>query len=64
MRGTVAKRIRKVVFDAMTEQYRRVGSVVPRSQYEIVNRGRQIVCTGFRKIYRQAKRTFKEGKRA
>lgn len=59
MNGKKARAIRRQVFMAMTDVYRSGGADVPLSQYVVTNKGRTIECSGYRKLYRQAKRQFR-----
>ena len=62
MNGKKARAIRRQVFDAMVAVYKQVGTQLPASQYEISPNGRYILCTGYRKLYKQAKRQWKEAR--
>lgn len=63
MNGKVAKAIRRRVFQGMVEAYRAAGeNELPLSMYR-VTQGGVIVTTGFRRLYRQAKKDFKEQRR-
>lgn len=52
------------MFNAMVQAYREAGaSEIPRSTYQVSSNGRYLVCTGYRGLYRQAKRDWLEIRR-
>ncbi len=62
MRGKRARQLRRLTYEAVTEVYQKAGTV-PRSEYVVTNRGQMIECTGYRKLYQQLKRSYKEARK-
>lgn len=61
MRGKVSRQLRRVVFEAFVEMYRKAGAKkIPVSTYQISPNGRYIICTGYRAAYKQAKTQWRE----